>query len=81
MDYGGEALVFMKGGSLLKMKSFGRKMMSCRWVSGSHYSPGITVLCLEVPTQQCSFTSQKTRVSSATSLWESQISQQISWAA
>jgi hypothetical protein len=41
---GGGALVFMKEGSLLKMKSFGRKVMSCRGVSGSPYSPGITIL-------------------------------------
>jgi len=64
---GGEALVFMKEGSLLKMY-LGRKVMSCRGVSGSHCSSGITILMSEVPTQQCSITSQRTRVSSATSL-------------
>ena len=41
---GAGTLIFMKEGSLLRMKSSGRKVMSCRWVSSSHYSPGITIL-------------------------------------
>lgn len=69
---GGEALVCTKEGSLLKLKSFGRMVMSCRWVSRSHYSPGITVLMSgsshttvqhHIPEDSCIFSNITVRVS------------------
>jgi hypothetical protein len=71
---GGEALVlvFMQEGSLLKIKSFGGKVMPCR---GSHYSPGITILMSgsshptiwhHIPEVSCIFSSNTVRVSDLT---------------
>jgi hypothetical protein len=71
----GEALVFMKEGSLLKMKSFGRKVMSCHWMSGSHHSLGITILMSgsahpavqhHMPEDSCIFSNITVRVSNLT---------------